>query len=291
LEGVPPARDDRSPKEAAASGRKETMRITRLLTGAFALAALVFGALRAEPTLAQTPDEIIKRGKVVIAIDTTVPPYGMLDSNNQPSGIDVEVSNLIGKNLKVPVEFVTVNSPGRIPALLSNRVDMVVAIFSITAERALQVAFSIPYAGQSAVLIAPKTTNIKGPDDLKTLKVGVTRGALEDGALTQLNPAGMTLLRFDDGPSVMQALLSGQIDAMGGGDYGEIYIAKGGKGEEYEQKFPLRAAYFGIGIRRGSAELLQWLNTFVYQIKNNGELDALSRKYRNNAPMINLPVF
>ena len=55
---------------------------------------------------------------------------------------------------------------------------MVIAIFSITPERALQVAFSIPYAGQSAVLIAPKTTAIKGPDDLKGLKVGVTRGAL-----------------------------------------------------------------------------------------------------------------
>ena len=103
--------------------------------------------MKTEPTRAQTPDEIIKRGKVVIAIDTTVPPYGMMDSSNQPTGIDVEVANLIGKNLKVPVEFVTVNSPGRIPALLSNRVDMVVAIFSITAERALQVAFSIPYAG------------------------------------------------------------------------------------------------------------------------------------------------
>jgi polar amino acid transport system substrate-binding protein len=126
---------------------------------------------------------------------------------------------------------------------------------------------------------------------LKGLKVGVTRGALEDGALTQMNPAGMTLLRFDDGPSVAQAMLSGQIDAMGGGDYGEIYLRKGAKGEEFEQKFPLRAAHFGIGIRRGNPDLLQWLNTFVYQIKNSGELDALSRKYRNNAPMISLPVF
>ena len=47
---------------------------------------------------AQTPDEIIKRGKVVIAIDTTVPPYGMLDATNQPAGIDVDVANAIGKN-------------------------------------------------------------------------------------------------------------------------------------------------------------------------------------------------
>ena len=262
-----------------------------IMKSVLAMAAMVIVSLLAAPAEAQTVDEIIKRGKVVIAIDTTVPPYGMLDTNNQPTGIDVEVANLIGKNLKVPVELVTVNSPGRIPALLSNRVDMVVAIFSITAERALQVSFSIPYAGQSAVLIAPKTANIKGPDDLKNLKVGVTRGALEDGALTQMNPAGMNLLRFDDGPSVSQAMLSGQIDAMGGGDYGEIYLRKGAKGEEYEQKFPLRAAHFGIGIRRGNPDLLQWLNTFVYQIKNSGDLDAISRKFRNGQPMIPLPVF
>jgi len=262
-----------------------------IVKSVLALTAMAIIGLSAAPGNAQTVDEIIKRGKVVIAIDTTVPPYGMLDTNNQPTGIDVEVANLIGKNLKVPVEFVTVNSPGRIPALLSNRVDMVVAIFSITAERALQVSFSIPYAGQSAVLIAPKTSSIKGPDDLKTLKVGVTRGALEDGALTQMNPPGMNLLRFDDGPSVAQAMLSGQIDAMGGGDYGEIYLRKGAKGEEYEQKFPLRAAHFGIGIRRGNPDLLQWLNTFVYQIKNSGELDAISRKFRSGQPMIPLPVF
>ncbi len=185
------------------------MRVNRLTAPLLALAVLAWAAVAPGVVQAQTVDEIIKRGKVVIAIDTTVPPYGMLDANNQPAGVDVDVANLIGKNLKVPVEFVTVNSPGRIPALLSNRVDMVVAIFSITAERALQISFSIPYAGQSAVLIAPKTANIKGPDDLKGLKVGVTRGALEDGALTQMNPPGMTLLRFDDGPSVAQALLSG----------------------------------------------------------------------------------
>lgn len=268
--------------------RFKLSRLAGLIVPALALAATAFLPTSAS---AQTPDEIIKRGKVVIAIDTTVPPYGMLDSTNQPAGIDVDVANAIGKQLKVPVEFVTVNSPGRIPALLSNRVDMVIAIFSITPERALQVAFSIPYAGQSAVLIAPKTTAIKGPDDLKTLKVGVTRGALEDGALTGMAIPGMQLLRFDDGPSTVQAMLSGQIDAMGGGDYGEIYLRKGSKGEEYEQKFPLRAAHFGIGIRRGNPELLQWLNTFVYAIKNTGELDAISKKWRNGAPMIPLPVF
>ena len=52
----------------------------------------------------------------------------------------------------------------------------------------------------------------------------------------------------------------------------------------------LRPLHFGIGIRRGQIDLLQWLNTFVYTIKNNGELDAISRKWRQ-LPLEVLPVF
>ena len=46
-----------------------------------------------------------------------------------------------------------------------------------------------------------------------------------------------------------------------------------------------------IGIRRGSPDLLQWLNTFVYSMRNSGELDTLSRRFRDGAPMIPLPSF
>ena len=51
------------------------MRRHSLMAGLLALAALA--GFASGPASAQTPDEIIKRGKVVIAIDTTVPPYGM----------------------------------------------------------------------------------------------------------------------------------------------------------------------------------------------------------------------
>ena len=59
------------------------MRFTRRMTGLLALGALAWTALAPNPGQAQTPDEIIKRGKVVIAIDTTTPPYAFLDANNQ----------------------------------------------------------------------------------------------------------------------------------------------------------------------------------------------------------------
>jgi polar amino acid transport system substrate-binding protein len=260
---------------------------TGLVAGLFMLTAGV-----AAPAKATTTDEIISRGKVIVAIDTTTAPYGMLDTEMKPAGFDIEVANLVGKALGVPVEFVTVTSPGRIPSLLTNRVDMVISIFSITAERALQIAFSIPYAGQSSVVLAPKSVDIKGPEDLVGLKVGVTRGTGEDGLLTAQaeKTPGIEILRFDDYASITQAMLSGQIDAMGGGDYGDMYLQKSVNGEDFEMKYILKSFFFGIGVRKDSPELLQWLNTFIYSLKNDGILNDLSLKYRN-APLPELPVF
>jgi polar amino acid transport system substrate-binding protein len=258
-----------------------------LATGAFM--ALTMGMT---PASAVTTDEIVSRGKLLVAIDTTTAPYGMVDAQMKPSGFDIEVANLIGKALKVPVEFVTITSPGRIPALLTNRVDMVISIFSITPERALQIAFSIPYAGQSSVVLAPKSVKISSAKDLVGLKVGVTRGTGEDGLLTAQaeKTPGIEILRFDDYASITQAMLSGQIDAMGGGDYGDMYLQKSVNGEDFEMKYILKSFFFGIGVRKDSPELLQWLNTFIYSLKNDGILNDLSLKYRN-APLPELPVF
>src|SRR5690606_32101504 len=136
-------------------------RVLRALAGvAIAAATLVPAA-----AIAQTVDEIIARGKLLVAIDTTTPPYGFLDADLKPTGFDIEVAQKMGEALGVPVEFVTVTSPGRIPSLLTKQVDMVVSIFSITPARAIQIDYSIPYAGQSAVVIAPKSTEIHSHAD------------------------------------------------------------------------------------------------------------------------------
>jgi polar amino acid transport system substrate-binding protein len=264
----------------------------KLFTYIATVGLLLAGTSMPTAASAQTVDEIISRGKLIVAVDTTTPPYGFLDADLKPTGFDIEVANKMGEALGVPVEFVTVTSPGRIPSLLTKQVDAVVSIFSITAARAIQIDYSIPYAGQSAVVIAPKSTVIKSHADLVGKKVGLTRGTGEDGILTaaaQANP-GIEILRFDDYASLLQAMVSGQIDAMGGGDYGEIYLKKTANGDDFEQKYILKTFYFGIGVAKGNDNLRQWLNTWLFTLKMDGTLDALSTKYRNQ-PLPALPVF
>lgn len=266
-------------------------RIGRLL--GFAVALLASIAIAAFPyrASAQTVDDIIKKGKVVIGVNTTTPIFGLMGKDGQPEGYDPDVARLVGKYMGVPVEFVPVTGANRIPYLLSGQIDMVIALFGITPERALQVSFSIPYATEAATLVGPASRQVKTIDDLKGLRVGVPRGAMQDLILTPIaQEKGINLMRFDDEATDLQALISGQTDLAGTGLLVNRTLNRNDPGKDYQVKLVLRELHFGIGVRRGATDLLQWLNTFIYAIKNNGELDAISRKWRE-LPVGELPVF
>ena len=245
----------------------------------------------APPSSAQTVDDIIKRGKLIVGVNTTTPIFGLMGKDGQPEGYDPDVARLMGKYLGVPVEFVSVTGANRIPTLLTGKVDVLICLFGITPERALQVAYSIPYASEAATLVGPGSRNVKTIDELKGLKVGVPRGAMQDLILSPVaSDKGINLQRFDDEATGLQALISGQIDLAGTGLLVYRTLNRNDPGKNYEVKVVLRELHFGIGIRRGSTDLLQWTNTFIYAIKNNGELDAISRKWRE-LPLGTLPVF
>jgi polar amino acid transport system substrate-binding protein len=106
------------------------------------LAALLFlGGAATNQALAQGAlQEIKDRGKVLIAIGLSVPPYGMTDADQKPVGLDVDLANLIATDLGVELEIVSATAPNRIPYLQTDKVDMVISTFGVTPERALSIA-------------------------------------------------------------------------------------------------------------------------------------------------------
>ena len=106
-------------------------------------------------------------------------------------------------------------SLNRIPYLLTGKVDVLVATFGITPERARQVQFCIPYSSIDIVLMVPAERKIAAAADLATLKVGVARTSTQDTAISGVVPQGTRVMRFDDDATTAQALLSNQIDAIG----------------------------------------------------------------------------
>ena len=192
--------------------------MTRTTTRRAAIAALGLGAaltVFAPFACAQSVADIKKKGEITIGMLVDFPPYGTTDAKNQPDGYDADVAKLLAKDWGVKANIVPVTGPNRIPFLLTNKVDLLVASLAITPERAKQVQFSQPYAAATIVLYGASKTPIKAAADLKGLRVGVARASTQDVAVTKAAPEGTEIRRFDDDASAMQALISGQVDAIG----------------------------------------------------------------------------
>ena len=228
---------------------------------------------------AQTVANIKKKGAITVGMLVDFPPYGTTNSANQPDGYDADVARLLAKDLGVKLNLMPVTGPNRIPFLLTNKVDLLVASLAVTPERARQVQFSKPYAAASIVLYGDKKANLKSPADLKGKRVGVARASTQDVALTAAAPAGTEIRRFDDDASAMQALLSGQVDAIGCSTTVAAQIAKRAPANSFENKFVLRQQVMGVAMRPGQDELLKTVDDFIARNTANGELNKLYRKW------------
>lgn len=246
---------------------------------AFAALALAAGlSATATCALAQAPDDLKKKGEINVGLLVDFPPYGTTNAQNQPDGYDADVARLLGKEWGVKVNLVPVTGPNRIPFLLTNKVDLLIASLAITPERARQVQFSRPYSAATIVLLGPKKAAIKGAPDLKSVRVGVARASTQDVALTQIAPQGTEIRRFDDDASAMQALISGQVDAIGCSTTVAAQIDKRQPGS-FEPKFVLKQQEMAVAMRPGQDALLKAVNDFVGKETANGELNKLYRKW------------
>src|SRR6476469_551343 len=109
---------------------EETMK--RIVMAALAVAAMMGASHVAN---ADALDDIKKSGKIRIAIDLGVPPYGMTDAQMKPTGLDVEAAEMLAKDWGLKFEHVSTTGASRIPALQTGKADLVISSLSYTAER------------------------------------------------------------------------------------------------------------------------------------------------------------
>jgi polar amino acid transport system substrate-binding protein len=266
------------------------MRMKHLLGTKFFAMLLTAACLLSTSAQAQTIADLIKKGKVTIGVISGTPPFGSANEKGEPIGYDIDVAHLIGRYLGLPVELVPLTPPARIPTLESGKVDFLVATLAPTPERAKSVYFSMPYSGFELSIVGPTGSTYKSLHDLTKKKVGVSRGSTNDTALSRAAIPGTNIIRYEDDATVVQALLTGQVDAISIPSTMAMDVIKTRAQGKMELKFPYSVQPNSMTVRKGSFEMLQWLNTFISYVKVNGELDAIAQKW-SGAPLPNLPVF
>ena len=142
-----------------------------LAVGVSALAAAgtlgSLSALAAGDGVYRTLDEIKEDGTINIGVFSDKNPFGYVDENGEYQGYDIYLANRLGEDLGVEVNFVSTEAANRIEYLQTGKVDVILANFTVTEERAEEVDFALPYMKVALGVVSPEDKVIT---DLSTLE-------------------------------------------------------------------------------------------------------------------------
>jgi len=241
---------------------------------------------------AQTPDtvgQIKSRGKLLAGVKFDTPPFGSLNDKNEPVGFDLDIVRKVAERIGVPVEFVKVTSPTRIPLLVSGNVDLSAASMTHTQERDKTIDFSITYYTGAQSLIVPKNSNIRSIKDLNGKQVSVQQGTTLEKNIAQAAP-GAKIVAFKDYNSAWLALVQGRVDAL----TGSLNILQGFSKSNADfiilpDRFSVEP--FGVGVRQGDSSLRDVINFTLQDMWTSGEYATLYKKWFGVEPEVPIEVW
>ncbi|EAH7598045.1 cysteine ABC transporter substrate-binding protein [Campylobacter upsaliensis] len=161
-------------------------------------------------------ERIKNAGVVKIGVFGDKPPFGYVDEKGANQGYDIILAKRIAKELlgdENKVEFVLVEAANRVEFLKSNKVDIILANFTQTPERAEQVDFALPYMKVALGVAVPKNSEIKSVEDLKDKTLILNKGTTADAYFTK-NHADIKTLKFDQNTETFAALMDKRGDAL-----------------------------------------------------------------------------
>lgn len=146
------------------------------------------GSTGAQDGSTRTVEDIQADGKIVIGVFSDKNPFGYVDENGEYQGYDIELARQIGTDMGVEVEFVSTEAANRVEYLKTNKVDLILANFTVTPERAEAVDFCEPYMNVALGAVSHKSHVITSLDDVKDEQVIVISGTTAETYLTANYP-------------------------------------------------------------------------------------------------------
>ncbi|MBN9402042.1 MAG: transporter substrate-binding domain-containing protein, partial [Burkholderiales bacterium] len=172
------------------------------------LAASAGSAAAADSYWQQVKD----RGTIRVGVLVDWPPYAAADAQNQPSGYDGGVAKLLADHYGLKLEYVVMTGPNRIPFLLTDKADVLVASLAITPEREQVVNFSDPYYESEQALFVPPGSDITSVEDLAGKTVAAQDGTTGEAYANDETDAGQ-VRGFPTGAAAIASVVNGQADA------------------------------------------------------------------------------
>lgn len=227
-------------------------------------------------------DDIKKAGVLKVAVFDSNPPFGYVDQKSKKLvGYDVDFAEAIAKGLGVKLEVRPTNPANRIPLLVSQKVDLIGANFTITPERAKQVDFSVPYFRTGQKFIAKKGL-LKQPDDLAKLRIGADKGTVQEITLREKYPTAK-VISYDDTPLAFAALRNGNVQAITQDDAKLVGLMANVPEEQKKDfeisPFSITQEYQAFAAAKGENTLIEQVNKILENMEKEGEAVTIYNRW------------
>ena len=250
--------------------------VSKLLCGVAALLAV-------SAAHAGAIDDAVKRGTLKVGMDPTYMPFEMTNKRGQIIGFEVDLLKAMAKSMGVKLELVSTGYDGIIPALMTNKFDMIGSGMTLTQERNLRLNFSEPFivVGQTLLVRKELADKIKPYKDLNdpqyrlTSKIGTTGEMIARKLMSKAQYHG-----YDNEPEGVLDVVNGKADAfVYDAPYNVVAVNKFGNGKLVFLEEPFTFEPLAFGLKKGDYDSLNYINNFLHQIRNDGTYDRIHDKW------------
>lgn len=252
---------------------KKITKIVVMVVALMAMASVVFAGGSSE-TMSGL-EKVKANGKLVVGTEAQYAPYEFKDANAKIVGCDMFLAQQIADYLGVKLEIVDMAFDGIIPAVQAGQVDLGIAAFTNTPERAEVIDFSNVYEDsiQYLIVAAGNEDKYSTADSLKGLKLGAQRGTVQSQLIKKVFPSSQLfeLAKYPElAIEVQNGNIAGLVVDAAVGD--SIVASSDGKLVVSNYEFDVKEANFGKSIvaKKGNADLLAEVNKVVDQVVSDG---------------------
>jgi polar amino acid transport system substrate-binding protein len=224
------------------------------------------------------------RGRLVVGVDQNSYLWGFRDpATGTFAGFDIDIVHAIAKDIlgdPDAVQFLTVPTDQRIPAIQQHKVDMVVRTMTVNCDRTRQVAFSTAYFGAGQQILVANGSQVTGFDDsLKGRTVCTASGSTGEAKLRQ-DPHGATVLTVDNQLDCLVRLQLGLADAV----FTDNALAAGQAAQDPSVRLvgqPVTQEPYGVAMNLGDSDLVRRVNSVLEAYRSGGADSPWMRSYRH----------
>ena len=230
-------------------------------------------------------EEVLARGKLIVGTGSTNPPWHFVDESGKIVGYDVDIAKVVAKGLfddPEKIEIVTQASDARIPNIVTDKVDITCQFMTVTAQRAQQVAFTIPYYREGVGLLLAAGGKHKNYDELKAAGSGATISVLQNVYAEEMVHQALpeaTVDQYESVDLIYQALNSGRADAAATDMSSLRWFMKQNPDKYMDAGYGWNPQTYSCAVKKGDPDWLNFVNIALREAMSGVEYPAYKASF------------